>query len=149
MDEATGELGGAEPDAPSTWRFSIDVATSWERAFLEAATPGVRKVALRSAMIMSPDRGGIFDNFFRLVRFGLGGKAGSGDQFVSWIHDADFVRAASTPKYELEGSAYYSTARLWDDGIIDPLDTRRVLAMGLAAALNAPIPETTFGVFRM
>jgi acetyl-CoA carboxylase carboxyltransferase component len=52
-------------------------------------------------------------------------------------------------KYELEGNPYYSTARLWDDGIIDPLDTRRVLTLGLAAALNAPIPETTFGVFRM
>jgi acetyl-CoA carboxylase carboxyltransferase component len=52
-------------------------------------------------------------------------------------------------KYEREGSPYYSTARLWDDGVIDPVDTRRVLALGLSAALNAPIPETTFGVFRM
>jgi 3-methylcrotonyl-CoA carboxylase beta subunit len=52
-------------------------------------------------------------------------------------------------KYEKEGSPYYSTARLWDDGIIDPLDTRRVLALGISAALNGPIPETTFGVFRM
>jgi acetyl-CoA carboxylase carboxyltransferase component len=52
-------------------------------------------------------------------------------------------------KYEEEGNPYYSTARLWDDGIIDPLDTRRVLALGLSAALNARIPETTFGVFRM
>jgi acetyl-CoA carboxylase carboxyltransferase component len=54
-----------------------------------------------------------------------------------------------TAKYEAEGNPYYSTARLWDDGIIDPLDTRRVLALGIATALNAPIPETTFGVFRM
>ena len=52
-------------------------------------------------------------------------------------------------KYEDEGNPYYSTARLWDDGIIDPLDTRRVLALGLAAARNTPIPDTTFGVFRM
>jgi acetyl-CoA carboxylase carboxyltransferase component len=52
-------------------------------------------------------------------------------------------------KYEAEGNPYYSTARLWDDGIIDPLDTRRVLALGISAAVNAPIPETTFGVFRM
>src|SRR5438067_12508348 len=52
-------------------------------------------------------------------------------------------------KYEAEGNPYYSTARLWDDGIIDPRDTRRVLALGISAALNAPIPETTFGVFRM
>jgi acetyl-CoA carboxylase carboxyltransferase component len=59
--------------------------------------------------------------------------------------DPDEIRA----KYEREGNAYYSTARLWDDGIIDPLDTRRVLALGVSAALNAPIPETTFGVFRM
>jgi acetyl-CoA carboxylase carboxyltransferase component len=59
--------------------------------------------------------------------------------------DADEIRA----KYEAEGNPYYSTARLWDDGIIDPLDTRRVLALGISAALNAPIPETTFGVFRM
>jgi acetyl-CoA carboxylase carboxyltransferase component len=59
--------------------------------------------------------------------------------------DADEIRA----KYEAEGNPSYSTARLWDDGIIDPLDTRRVLALGISAALNAPIPETTFGVFRM
>src|SRR3954466_4402855 len=59
--------------------------------------------------------------------------------------DADEIRA----KYEAEGNPYYSTARLWDDGIIDPLDTRRVIALGISAALNAPIPETTFGVFRM
>ena len=52
-------------------------------------------------------------------------------------------------KYEREGSPYYATARLWDDGILDPLDTRPVIAMGISAALNAPIPETSFGVFRM
>jgi acetyl-CoA carboxylase carboxyltransferase component len=51
--------------------------------------------------------------------------------------------------YEREGNPYFSTARLWDDGIIDPADTRRVLALGLAAAAYAPVPETTFGVFRM
>jgi acetyl-CoA carboxylase carboxyltransferase component len=59
--------------------------------------------------------------------------------------DADEIRE----KYEREGNPYHSTARLWDDGIIDPLDTRRVLALGISAALNAPIPETTFGIFRM
>jgi len=59
--------------------------------------------------------------------------------------DPDEIRS----KYEAEGNPYYSTARLWDDGIIDPLDTRRVLALGISAALNAPIPETTFGIFRM
>jgi uncharacterized protein len=93
MDEATGEIGGKEPDAPSAWRFSIDVATSWEDAFFCSPAPGTRKIALRSAVIMSPDRGGPFDILLTLVRFGLGGASGSGRQFVSWINDRDFVRA--------------------------------------------------------
>ena len=92
-DEATGVIGGAEPGAPETWRFSIDVATSWERALEQAVTPRTRKVALRSAIVMSPDRGGVFDLLLRLVRFGLGGRSGDGRQYVSWIHDRDFVRA--------------------------------------------------------
>jgi acetyl-CoA carboxylase carboxyltransferase component len=58
-------------------------------------------------------------------------------------------KAPILEKYEREGSPYYSTARLWDDGIIDPLDTRKVLALGLMAASNAPAVPTTFGVFRM
>jgi uncharacterized protein len=93
MDERTGEIGGNEPDVPANWKFSIDVATRWEAAFFEAKTANVRKVALRSAMIMSPDRGGIFDMLLRMVRFGLGGRAASGEQFISWIHDADFLSA--------------------------------------------------------
>jgi acetyl-CoA carboxylase carboxyltransferase component len=63
--------------------------------------------------------------------------------------ERDAFEAPILEKYEREGSPYHSTARLWDDGVIDPLDTRRVLALGLSAALNAPIPETRFGVFRM
>jgi len=59
-DEATGILGGSEPDAPETWRFSIDVATTWERVFDEAVVPRTRKVKMRSAIMMSPDRGGAF-----------------------------------------------------------------------------------------
>lgn len=92
-DEATGILGGNEPDAPDTWRFSIDVAKAWEATFEAAATPRTRKVALRSAMTMSADAGGVFDTLLRLVRFGLGGKSGNGRQFVSWIHEDDFVQA--------------------------------------------------------
>ena len=58
-------------------------------------------------------------------------------------------RAPTIERYEVEGSPYFSTARIWDDGVIDPLDTRRVLGLGISAALNAPIPESKFGVFRM
>ncbi len=63
--------------------------------------------------------------------------------------DRDAFEAPILEKYEREGSPYYSTARLWDDGVIDPLDTRRVLALGISAALNAPIPEPGFALYRM
>jgi uncharacterized protein (TIGR01777 family) len=92
-DEATGLLGGTEADAPDTWRFSVEVAAAWERAADEAVTPRTREVVLRSAMVMSPDPGGVFDVLLGLVRRGLGGRAGGGRQYVSWIHDRDFVRA--------------------------------------------------------
>jgi len=92
-DEATGFIGGSEPNAPDTWRFSIDVATSWERALNQAPTPLTRKVLMRSAIVMNPDPGSPFEMLLRLVRFGLGGQAGDGKQYVSWIHDQDFVRA--------------------------------------------------------
>jgi uncharacterized protein (TIGR01777 family) len=92
-DEATGIIGGAEREAPDTWRFSIDVAKSWENSLDDADVPRTRKVKLRSAMTMSPDRGGIFDALLALVRRGLGGTAGSGRQYISWIHENDFVRA--------------------------------------------------------
>jgi uncharacterized protein (TIGR01777 family) len=94
-DEMSGVLGGAEPDAPTSWRFSVDVARTWEDAAREAEVPGTRLVLLRSAMIMSPDRGGVFDLLLGLVRHGLGGKSGDGRQYVSWIHDADFIASVN------------------------------------------------------
>jgi len=93
MDEATGELGGNEPGAPDTWNFSIGVAKGWEEAFFSTPTPPIRKVAIHSAMTFSPDHGGVFDALLNLVRHGLGGAEGSGKQFVSWIHETDFIRA--------------------------------------------------------
>jgi acetyl-CoA carboxylase carboxyltransferase component len=63
--------------------------------------------------------------------------------------ERDAFEAPVLERYEAEGNPYFGTARLWDDGVIDPLDTRRVLALGLAASVHAPIPETRFGVFRM
>lgn len=93
MDEKTGELGGNEPDAPASWRFSIDVARQWENSFFAAQTPGTRKVALRAAMVMSADGGGVFEAVIRLVRSGFGGAWGSGRQYMSWIHEHDFLRA--------------------------------------------------------
>jgi uncharacterized protein (TIGR01777 family) len=93
-DEASGILGGHEENVPETWRFSVDVANAWERAFNEAPqSPRTRKLLLRSSLILSPDRGGVFDVLLGLARRGLGGRIGHGRQYVSWIHDADFIRA--------------------------------------------------------
>jgi uncharacterized protein (TIGR01777 family) len=105
-DEASGILGGNEPDAPDTWNFSIEVAQRWERALDDAVTPSTRKVAMRSAITMSPDPGGAFDLLLSLVRYGLGGTAGDGRQFVSWIHFEDFIRAVRwvIEREELDGA---------------------------------------------
>jgi uncharacterized protein (TIGR01777 family) len=92
-DEATGLIWESNAGSEPSWGFSTTVARAWERALEDAATPQTRKVALRSAMTMSPDAGGIFDTLLRLVRRGLGGTAGDGRQFVSWIHADDFTRA--------------------------------------------------------
>ena len=71
-----------------------------------------------------------------------GGKTWSAEEEESF-------KAPIREQYEAEGNPYYATARLWDDGIIAPSETRRVLSLAFSAALNAPVPETTFGVFRM
>jgi hypothetical protein len=92
-DERSGQLGGSEPGVPAYWKRSIDIATAWERALDEAPTPRTRKVALRTAMVMSAEPDGVFEVLLRLVRFGLGGTAGDGRQYVSWLHEQDFLRA--------------------------------------------------------
>jgi len=65
------------------------------------------------------------------------------------VEDEEAFKAPIRRQYEEQGHPYFATARLWDDGVIDPADTRRVLALGLSASLNAPIPDTRFGIFRM
>jgi uncharacterized protein (TIGR01777 family) len=84
MDEATGEIGRG---------FSVDVCQNWEKALADAVTPGTRKIALRTAIVLGPGHGGPFEAFARVVKLGLGGKMGRGDQFVSWVHLLDFCRA--------------------------------------------------------
>ncbi|HWE83624.1 MAG TPA: TIGR01777 family oxidoreductase [Terracidiphilus sp.] len=98
MDEETGEIGGAEMisarrRAPRKWDFPVRVALDWEAAFFDAYTPGVRKVALRTSIVMGPEGGGAFSVLLNLVRLSLGGKQGNGRQMVSWIHELDFARA--------------------------------------------------------
>ncbi|MFR9793600.1 TIGR01777 family oxidoreductase [Streptomyces sp. MB22_4] len=92
-DEATGVIGGTEAGVPDYWAYSVAIAEAWEQAQRQADTPATRKVALRSAMVMSPDPGGVFAVLLGLARLGLGGPVAGGAQYVSWIHEHDFVRA--------------------------------------------------------
>lgn len=94
-DEETGIIGGREPGVPGYWAYSVEIAKRWEAELDEADTPHTRKVALRAAMVMSPDKGGVFDYLSWLTRLGLGGPIAGGRQYVSWIHDDDFVRAVA------------------------------------------------------
>lgn len=92
-NDEEGEIGGNEANVPAYWAFSVDIARAWERALADAATPGTRKLALRTAILMGTERGGAFDLLARLTRVGLGGPLGGGQQYMSWIHEFDFVEA--------------------------------------------------------
>jgi hypothetical protein len=92
-DEETGIIGGDEPDVPDYWGFSVEIAKRWEQMQREASTPDTRKVALRTAMVMSPSESSVFGMLLRMTRLGLGGPIGGGEQYVSWIHERDFCRA--------------------------------------------------------
>jgi uncharacterized protein (TIGR01777 family) len=91
-DEYTGVIGGNEPHAPEAWRFSIAVAKAWEEAFDAAVTPATRKVKMRMGIVMSTAKDSAFGILRRHARMGFG-RMGDGRQYVSWIHERDFVRA--------------------------------------------------------
>jgi uncharacterized protein (TIGR01777 family) len=84
MDEETGEIGSG---------FSVDVCQKWESALFEGELPKTRRVAMRTSMVMGKDAGGPFEAFANLARRGLGGPMAGGHQYMSWIHEDDFVRA--------------------------------------------------------
>jgi uncharacterized protein (TIGR01777 family) len=144
MDEYTGEIGGHEAisarrRAPDTWNFSIRVATDWETAFFAAVTPNTRKVAMRSAVVMSATPGGPFALLLNLVRLSLGGTQGNGRQFVSWIHALDFARAVEflIERDDLEGVVNISSP--------NPLPNRDFMealreAYGIPNGIPAPRP---------
>jgi uncharacterized protein (TIGR01777 family) len=144
MDEISGEIGGAESNGSRSWNFSIEVAKRWEEAFWAFETPDTRKVALRSAMVMSPERGGVFDVLLRLVRFGLGGTIGDGRQYVSWVHDADFVRAVD---HILAREQLVGAVNITSPGPLPNSEFMRTLrnAWGTRFGLSAPLPLLELG----
>jgi uncharacterized protein (TIGR01777 family) len=134
-DEATGRIGGDEPDAPGYWKVSVDIAKAWERTQQEANVPQTRNVALRTAMVMSPDRGGIFDVLLGLVRCGLGGSIARGHQFVSWIHDRDFTRAV---EFLIEHDDIAGPVNLVSPNPIPQRDFMAMLRMALGTSVGLP-----------
>lgn len=131
-DEATGIIGGHEPDAPAYWRYSIEIAEAWEREMAAANTPRTRRVAMRMAIVMAPDRGGTFSILHGLTRLGLGGSIAGGRQYVSWIHDHDLARAAAflIERDDLEGPVNLAAP--------EPLPQREFMR-ALRAAAGVPI----------
>jgi uncharacterized protein len=137
-DEFNGILGGNEPGAPDTWNFSIGVAPAWEAAFYDTPTPRTRKVALRSAMTFSPDPGGVFDVFLSLVRRGLGGTVGSGWQYVSWIHDADYIRAT---EFLIANDSLEGAVNLASPNPLPNRDFQRALREASGTRIGLPTTE--------
>jgi uncharacterized protein (TIGR01777 family) len=137
MDEATGELGGNEGGSMATWRFSIQVATAWEHAFFDSSAPGVRKVALRSAMTAIAGVSWL-GKLTLLARFGLGGAAGQGTQYMSWIHETDFIRAIEflLAHDEITGPINVSSPNPMPNALF-----MRVLREACGAPLGPRVPE--------
>jgi len=157
MDEFTGEYGGYEDveglwggwrPAPETWNFSLQVARDWESAMYETPTPQTRKIPLRISILFSATPGTAFAIMSRLVRVGLGGTQGSGRQYVSWIHEADFARAVGflVDHEEIDGPVNLASPH--------PLANREFMAAFREAwkmpnGIWAPAPAIEFGSFLM
>ena len=154
MDEATGEIGGSEwigegmfrRHAPKKWNWTVQLIREWERAFFSKPTPRTRKIALRTSLVMSPTPGTVFAVLSRLARIGLGGTQGNGHQYVSWMHEWDYVRAIEflIDCEEIEGSVNLAAPR--------PLPNRDFMrelhnAWGMPNGLPAPAPLLSIGMF--
>ena len=144
-DERRGPLGGGEPGVPAAWKRSVDIGLAWEAALFAAPTPRTRRVALRSAMVMSPDRGGVFSAFATLCLLCMG-RQGDGTQCVSWIHEDDFAAAVNflLAHEEIEGPVNLSAPQ--------PLPNRTFIsalqaALGRRLALPAPAWLLELGAF--
>jgi uncharacterized protein (TIGR01777 family) len=147
-DETNGILGGEELDVPLYWEYSVRIARHWEQAQADAHTPGTRRVALRTAMVMTPDRGGIFNYLSWMVRFGLSGAVAGGQQYVSWIHGEDFVRAVEflLEREDIDGPVNLTAP--------DPLPQRELMrslrvALGHRLALPATRLMAELGAFAL
>ncbi|MGO1052843.1 TIGR01777 family oxidoreductase [Crossiella sp. CA198] len=147
-DETTGEIGGGEPGVPDYWAYSVRIAENWEAAQRESGTPDTRQVALRTAIVMSPGRGGAFHVLRRLTRLGLGGPVAGGKQYVSWIHGQDLVRAVT---FLLDHPELTGPVNLAAPNPLPHRDLMRALraAQGIPVGLPATKWMTELGAFAL
>ena len=143
MDEATGEILVVDPGKPETYNFSVGVGLAWEQALDEAPTPNTRKVALRTSMVMSPDRNGVFDVLLGLVRKGLGGTQGTGRQYVSWMHDQDYIRAV---RFLLEHDSIAGPVNMTAPVPLPNADFMRALRGAYGTSIGVPAAEWMLGI---
>lgn len=137
-DEATGIIGGQEPDVPAYWNRSIEIAKGWERALEEANTPATRKVALRTSMVMSPCKDGVFDVLCGLTKRWLGGRIGSGKQYLSWIHDTDFCRAI---QFLIDNDSITGAVNVASPTPLPQAEFQRLLRSALGVSFGVPAPK--------
>ena len=142
-NDEDGIIGGEEPNVPETWRFSIGVAKAWEEAAMSHELPQTRIVLLRAAMTMSPDSGGVFDTLLGLVRHGLGGRSGDGRQFVSWIHEMDFIRAI---RWLIENETLSGPVNLAAPNPLPNTDFMRALREAWGTRIGLPAAEWMLGI---
>jgi uncharacterized protein len=134
-DDVTGVIGGSEEGVPGYWAFSVDIAQAWERELDEADVPATRKVALRAAMVMTPDRGGVFDVLSRMARLGLGGPVAGGGQYVSWIHEDDFTAAV---RFIIDHDILVGPVNLASPGPVRQRDLMRELRAAWGVPVGLP-----------
>jgi uncharacterized protein (TIGR01777 family) len=134
-DDVTGVIGGSEEGVPGYWAFSVDIAQAWERELDEADVPATRKVALRAAMVMTPDRGGVFDVLSRMARLGLGGPVAGGGQYVSWIHEDDFTGAV---RFIIDHDILVGPVNLASPGPVRQRDLMRELRAAWGVPVGLP-----------
>ncbi|HWA83145.1 MAG TPA: DUF1731 domain-containing protein [Fimbriimonadaceae bacterium] len=132
-----GILGGGEPNAPNKWKVSIEIAKAWEQELDRANTPRTRKVALRSSMIMSIEAGSVFDVLARLAKRGLGGPAASGRQYVSWIHELDFVRAL---QFLIDHEEFSGPVNVCSPNPLPNREFMAILRQAVGARFSFPLP---------
>jgi len=137
-DDLRGELGGDEPGTPYKWKASIAIAKAWEAELEKAHTPKTRKVAMRSSITMSIDKGSVFDVLATLARRGLGGAAGNGTQYVSWVHEEDF---ACSLEFLVEHEELSGPVNICSPNPLPNAEFMRILRQAVGARWALPQPR--------